>query len=214
MSLPEHIKSAIEQYVPTLEGGDWAPMERRCELAELIVDTKPRVVVEIGTFGGASAIPQGFALRDNNDGGCLYCIDPWNVSYAIEGEWQDNEDWWKKKIDIHAIHRKCMEAIWAHNLDEWIVVLRAPSQYCYRIFPEIDILLIDGNHSEIASYRDAKLYVPRVKSGGYIWCDDLDWQVKTVGGMTINSTQKAANLIEEACEVVKEFGNMKLFRKR
>lgn len=213
MSLPDHIKSAIETYVPTLEGGDWADIGRRCEVAQLVIESKPKVVVEIGTFGGAGAIPIAFALRENNDGGRLYCIDPYRVEYAVEGEWTDNQKWWQNNIDIDAIHTKCVHAIWSHNIDNWIVMIRAASQHVYQLFPKIDFLVIDGNHSEVASLRDAELYAPRVVSGGLILCDDADWQAPK-DGQLVNTTKKALQFVEASSDLVKEIGNMRIYRKR
>jgi predicted O-methyltransferase YrrM len=209
--LPAHIRDAIFAYLPPLEG--WCEPERACELAELIIDNKPLTVVELGTFGGRSAIAQAFALRENNNGGKIYCVDPWRVEYALEGEWKDNQDWYKNNIDINAIHQKCMEAIWQHNLDQWLVVIRAASQNCYELFRNINILFIDGNHSEVASLRDAQLYVPNVVSGGYVWADDVDWEVRE-GDRVIQSTRKMLQYIEESCDPVKQIDNLRLYRKR
>lgn len=213
MTLPDHIKTAIEHYVPTLEGGDWAPISRRCDVAALVLETKPKVVVEIGTFGGAGALPIAFALRDNNDGGRIYCIDPWRLEYAVEGEWADNQKWWTENINIDEIHTRCIHAVWAHQLDPWLVVIRAASQHCYQLFPEIDFLIIDGNHSEVASLRDAELYVPRVRPGGYILLDDSDWVTKQ-GDALINSTKKAILFTEASSDLLTELGNMRIYKKR
>lgn len=213
MHLPNHIQDAIRNYVPTLDGGDWADLDRRCEMAEVIYETKPQIVVEIGTFGGAASIPMAFVLRENNDGGKIYCVDPWKLEYAMEGEWEANQNWYKNNIDIDDIHKKFMHAAWSHNLDEWLVVIRAASQHCYELFPKIDVLLLDGNHSEIASFRDAELYVPRVVSGGYVLVDDQDWNVKQ-GDKMVPSLQKALIFIKEQCDLVKQSGNMGFYKKR
>lgn len=210
MSLPKHLVEAIETYLPALEG--WTRPERACEMAEIIIDKKPKVVCEIGTFGGRSAVAMAFALRENNNQGKLYAIDPWRVEYALEGEWEANQSWYKNNIDIHLIHQHCIEAIWQHNLDDWLVVIRAASQHCFKLFPRIDVLLIDGNHSEIASFRDARLYVPNVVKGGVIMIDDLDWSVKN-GDTAINSTAKAKEFIEQHCELIKQSGNMGFYKK-
>lgn len=209
--LSDHLKSAIETYIPPLEG--WTQPDRACELAEIVIDTKPKVIVEIGTFGGRSALAMAFALRENNNGGRIYCIDPWRVDYALEGEWQANQDWYKNNIDVHEVHKRCIEAFWSHNIDDWLVVIRAASQHCFKLFPRIDVLLIDGNHSEVASLRDARLYVPNVVSGGIIMADDADWQIRE-GDQMIQSTQKAMQFIEQSCDLVKQSGNMRFYKKR
>lgn len=213
MSLPDHIRRAIYEYVPCCDGGEWATLERRCEVAEIVYDAKPKVVTELGTFGGAGAIPIAFALRENNDGGKLYCIDPYKVEYATEGEWDANSDWYKNKVDLHQIHKKAITGFWMHNLDEWLVVIRAASQHCFELFPKIDVLILDGNHSEVASLRDAQLYVPNVISGGWVLMDDQDWVVKD-GDSLVNSTAKAVQFIQEHCDLIKQSGNMGFYKKR
>jgi len=60
------------------------------------------------------------------------------------------------------------------------------AEYSNIIDFEIDILHIDGNHEEISSCRDVELYVPKLKTGGYLWFDDANWK----------ETKKAINLIE------------------
>lgn len=213
MSLPDHIKKAIETYVPALDGGDWAALERRCEVAEIVYDAKPKVVVEIGTFGGAGALPIAFALRENNNGGKLYCVDPWRVDYAVEGEWSANADWYKNSVNLHDIHRKFMDAAWSHNIDDWLVVIRAASQHVFKLFPRIDVLILDGNHSEVASFRDARLYVPNVVKNGWVLMDDQDWAVKQ-GETMVNSTKKAVEFIQQSCDLIKTSGNMGFYKKR
>lgn len=211
IKLPNYIRAAINEYIPPLDG--WTLPDRACEMAELVCQLKPKVIVEIGTFGGRSAIAMAFALRHVNKGGKIYCLDPWRLDYAKEGEWEENQNWYEKNVNLHDVHRKCMEAIWSHNIDEWLVVIRAASQHCANLFPAIDLLLIDGNHSEIASLRDAELYVPRIRRGGYCLADDIDWQTRE-GDNTVQSTQKAQRFIEQSCEEVKQTGNMKFYRKK
>ena len=90
------------------------------------------------------------------------------------------------------------------------MVLRCGSEHAVGLFPDypgaeqIDILHIDGNHSELASVRDVTTWLPRVKSGGYIWFDDTNWA----------TTQRAIALLYVSCEVVKDVGDCRLFRKR
>ena len=69
----------------------------------------------------------------------------------------------------------------------------------------IDILYIDGNHSEPASMKDVMLYLPKVRQGGYIWYNDSIWPER----------QEALDLLSEECEVVKliDDGNCILFKK-
>lgn len=212
MSLPIHIRDAINLYIPPLEG--WCLPERACEIAEVILDMKPKVVVEIGVFGGRSMIAQGFALRQNANGGKIYGIDPWKKEAALEGESEANREWWGKHIDMHLIHQKMIEAVWAHNLDEWVTIIRNTSQNVYELFPKIQVLTIDGSHTEEASCRDVQNYIPRLVEGGICFFDDVDWSIPTADGTLVNTTRKALKMIEQDCELIRQLDNMRVYRKR
>ena len=40
----------------------------------------------------------------------------------------------------------------------------------------IDILHVDGNHTQDIALGDVQMYLPKVKKGGYIWLDDANWE--------------------------------------
>lgn len=191
----------IHQEIPKLEG--WVSSQRGCEMADLIVQHKPEVCVEIGVFGGRSIIATGMALYQNGKG-VVYGIDPWAIAPALEGESGENAIWWKERVDLHGIHKSCMEAIWRIGVDKQCIIIRNTSQNVVHLFPKIDHLFIDGNHTEVASCRDVTLYVPLVKPGGIIIFDDTDWP----------STQKAIAILDKSCELLKDSGKDRIYRKR
>jgi len=189
---PQHIQDAINHYVPTLHG--WLLPERGCEMADAIFETRPKLCVELGVFGGRSLISQAFALRELNHGGVVVGIDPWRVEDALDGEKDEtNRKWWQNNIDIESIHRAAMKAIWDHRLEPWCVAVRAASQYAAPMFGEIDMLFIDANHSEVASMRDVETWIPKLKAGAYCFLDDLDWP----------STKRAYERAKEMVDVVR-----------
>lgn len=189
---PDHIQKAIFEYVPTLDG--WLLPERGCEMADAIFETRPKLCVEIGVFGGRSLISQAFALRELNHGGVVVGIDPWRVEDALDGEKDEaNRQWWTRNIDIEAIHRSAMKAIWDHHIEPWCVVMRAASQHAAPVFGELGMLFLDGNHSEVASMRDVEMWIPKLKSGAYCFLDDYDWP----------STRHAYERAQEMVDVVR-----------
>ncbi len=179
----------------------WTTPERGIEMAELVLETKPDTIVEIGCFGARSTIAMALALRENGKGK-IYTIDPWKKEAALEGENQANQDWWNS-VDLHDIHKKAMEAIWRNNLDEYVIPIRAYSHHVSEFIPKINALFIDGNHSETASCRDVRNYLPKVAVNGTIWFDDSDWP----------STQNALIALDTYCELVKNGGNYRLYRR-
>ena len=202
MSLPDDLRESITKEMLAVEHG-WTSVDRGLEMAELILEHRPKVVVELGTFAGKATVAMALALRY---AGCgkLYTIDPWHVEACLEGENEANKEWWSN-VDMSEIHDDVMEMIWRLGMEQIIIPIRARSQDVPELFPAIDALNVDGNHSEIASCRDVNNYLPRLNKGGILWMDDTDWE----------STQKCQGLIMQSCELVKsgENGHYKIFRK-
>lgn len=196
-----HLEHAIRHWVQHAEG--WSSEERVLEMCQLVLDNKPKVVAEVGIFGGRHMVAMAMALRENGFGK-IYGIDAWKLETAIEGENAANREWWSKNIDINKIHQLAMDAIWKYGLDEYAIVIRAASQNCHELFKTIDFLSIDGCHSEIASCRDVVCYLPKVPAGGLIQFDDSDWP----------TTQKALAMVDEQCDLLKDGKNYRIYRKR
>lgn len=200
--LPPHIHSAIDSYIPHQNG--WTTVERAQEISACILETNAKVCVDIGVFAGRSTIAMGFSAREIGDS-MVFGIDPWKIEQAIEGESDEaNADWWRTKADLERMHRETMQWIWDHRLDNWVTIIRAPSQNVHQLFPVIDFLNIDGQHAEIASCRDVELYVPKLRKGAYCTFDDTAWA----------QTQKALKMIETMCDLVTDTGEARTYRKR
>lgn len=186
-------------------------------MRNLIYKVKPDVCVEIGVFAGKSLINTALALKENGHG-VVYGIDPWRTETSIAAcPPEETKEFWEV-IDMDAVHYDCMRAIWQHGLDEHVCIIRATSRQANYLFPiprdglcftsslvsdGIDILYIDGGHSEESSVYDATEYGCCVKEGGHIWIDDTNY----------DSLKKAIGIVEAQCVLVKDFGNARLYKK-
>lgn len=192
-------KDKLSELIPMMEG--WLTVERAYEMYELVRSLEPKVMVEIGVFGGRSLVTQGLALKDLGHGH-IYGIDPWKKETALSEVDLAQAAWWQT-IDFHKIHSACIDKIWELELDEYITVIRSASHHCHQIIPSIDIIYIDGSHTETSSCRDVTLYLPKVKQNGYIWFDDCDW----------GTTQPALAMLDLKCKLVRDCGSYRLYCK-
>lgn len=174
-----------------LEG--WCSVDKACVLMDLILWTKPQTVVEIGVFGGKSLIPMAYALKANGQG-IVYGIDPWSSAESCIGMEGVNQEWWGK-INHDVILKGLLNKIKKFNLEEQIRLIRMTSMDA-PILEEIDVLHIDGNHSEETSYQDVTKWVPHVKKGGIIIFDDITWY----------TTGKAVQWLDGCCVKILELG--------
>ena len=201
------LKQRVCENLPTLAG--WCSPEKAEHLIDLILEVKPKVCVEIGVFGGSSIFPVASALNFLEEG-IVIAIDPWDIQECIM--YLDpitdvaHLNWWEE-VDLDDIFIQYVNMLKKYSLFDHCVTMRTTSEKAAAHIDTIDILHIDGNHSEPASTLDVSLYLPKVRSGGYIWMDDhIGWP----------QTQAAFRLLQEACDLIKtvDNGNCILFKKR
>jgi len=165
------LKHTAFNYMDQLDG--WCSYNKAAILIDLIALSKPETVVEIGVWGGKSLIPMACALKANKKGR-VYGIDPWNsiesLQHVMDGS---NIDYWSR-ADHEGVLRNLNEKIEKFQLRPQVELIRATSAEAPEI-PNIDILHIDGNHSDATTYLDVTKWVPLVKKGGWIIFDDMTW---------------------------------------
>lgn len=182
-------KKQVLSKIKELDG--WCSDKKASFLMDFVLKKRPTIAVEIGVYGGKSLIPVAFAMKYNGHGK-IYGIDPWIKEASMEGMEGVNLEWWGN-LDHNVILDKLNLHIKNFNLEKYIELIRKTSKDCKNI-PNIDIIHIDGNHSEKSAYYDVTKWVPLVKKGGYIILDDLDW----------DGTRKAVSWLNAHCEKVLE----------
>lgn len=164
------LKKRVFNSMDQLHG--WCTKAKAAILIDLILMIKPATVVEIGVFGGKSLVPMAYALQHNKMG-VIYGIDPWSATESAVGMDKVNEEWWSK-VDHDSIYQDLVKKSALFGLEDHIELIRTTSELATSI-EMIDVLHIDGNHSEKTSLFDVKKWVPLVRPGGVIIFDDISW---------------------------------------
>ena len=102
-----------------------------------------------------------------------------------------NDEWWSK-VDFAEIKRAFFQFVAANDLTQQVRVIEAPSGRAAALFDQIDFLHIDGSHSLVNAVEDVILYARKVRSGGIVVFDDINWP----------STAPARELLMVLCDVV------------
>lgn len=181
---------------PIIEG--WMTQEKGEALAGLVIDHKPQLCVEIGVFGGRSMFAQALALRENGMG-IIWGVDPWTLDAALEGDiGEANKKWWSENMNLEEIYLGFLRAALDLQLTKQCRWVRERGEVVAKMFANnsIDICHLDSNHSELCSTRDVQIWMPRVKPGGFLVMDDVDWgtqakALKMVEGAKFKVAQKA-----------------------
>jgi hypothetical protein len=211
---PQEFRALMLEVMAPLQGWCWE--EKAVALCDAIQaapnSNGPLTLVEIGVYGGKSLVPQALALQQRRAltgaQGHIWGIDPWTTKAALEG-FNDpaNAAWWNA-LDIGRIYAGCATALANCGLMDCVSLLKANSQEVSGLFSWIDLLHIDGNHSETASRRDVALYLPMVRPGGVICLDDTNWATNKAALDDVSAQCDLLEIITRpGCEC-------RLFRKR
>lgn len=201
-SLPINLELAIKEVLPLLRG--WSGKEARpYRMAGLVLKETPQTIVEIGVFGGQSLIPQAMALKLLGSGR-IYGIDPYDLDVITTqmATMDDKEMWLRQDMDV--VLKDLREVIRDIGLQNEISLILSRSIDCSLLFDSIDILHIDGSHTEEGVLCDVNLYAKRVRKGGYIWMDDTHF----------DSLQPALSELERFADLVEDWSGYRLYQVR
>lgn len=174
----------------------WCPLEKAQFLANLVVDYNVQTVVEVGIFAGRSLIAMAMACQSKGSGVC-WGIDPWVSTAAIEGTNDPANDKWWQQCDLEQIYRWFIEAVLRFGLTKECRWFRMRSDEVASLFADgsVDLVHIDGNHSEEMSTKDVELWFPKLKPrSSFVCIDDINWK----------SNQKAYSMLKERGKLVHE----------
>lgn len=190
----------------------WCSQEKINLLMDLTILTCPAVCVEVGVFTGSSILPVAASMSYLNLG-TIYAVDAWSNAKAILHLSEDdpNRKWWSQ-VDMAAAYQMFRDLIEEWSLDRFCIdVCKSSSEAISEIPNQIDFLHLDGDYSETGALQDVGLYLPKVKSGGYILFSNLYFMVKRE-----QPKIKAFCVLCETCDIVAtiEKDNVVLFQKK
>lgn len=183
------VERVIDASAAELHG--WCTPQKAAALTRYIQQEKPEICVEIGIFGGRSMFPMAAALKKNGKGR-IYGIESWSNDVAIENATDEVNDAWWNNVDFSMIKRGVFEFAVKYDLTSQVCIVEASSTKADSLFDSIDFLHIDGSHSMINAATDVVRYATKVRSGGIVVMDDIEWP----------STHPAYELLKSFCDIL------------
>lgn len=174
--MPEMKPQLRERLKSILRLDGWCSYNKALHLAQIIIDHRPEVIVEVGVFGGRSAIAMAMACQHAYTGK-VHAIDPWTKAAALEGGTNPENDAWWAALDIDKIYRTFMSNVRTLGVEDWIEVQRMHDVDALPMFQDgsINLWHLDSNHSEAVSVRSVRDWVPKLANGGFAIFDDVGW---------------------------------------
>jgi predicted O-methyltransferase YrrM len=149
-------------------------------------ESKPSLVIEVGSFLGYSAIKMAKEIQRLGLDTKIICIDTWLGSpehYSMhKGDMKDNRLGYKHGYPT--MYYKFISNVIRHGVHDIIQPFPFPSSVAFKaldkLFKDLDIkadfIFVDGSHEEHDVSLDLYYYYQLLKDGGQLWGDDWAWE--------------------------------------
>lgn len=146
--------------------------------SELIAEVRPRLIIEVGSWKGASAIHMAGVCTTLGLDARIVCVDTWLGSLEF---WTDPEDRTRYGALDHlfgyprVFYQFLANVVQTGHADR-ILPFPQTSQIAARWFAghgvQADLIYLDGSHDEGDVAADIRAYLPLVRPGGVLFGDD------------------------------------------
>jgi predicted O-methyltransferase YrrM len=144
---------------------------------EAIEELRPRIVIEVGSFLGGSAIQMGKCLKALGLDSAIVCVDTWLAEDML---WLSDE--WRPHLIIRhgrpEFYINFLQNIGDAGLTDLIIPLPMDSAGGARLLAKLGVsaslIYLDGSHQTGDVRRDLEFYWPLLEPGGILLADDYD----------------------------------------
>lgn len=153
---------------------------------EKIDELKPKLIVEVGTWKGGSAINMAKHLKKINSKAKIVCVDTWLGSlehWMAKDEKSHRKNWFrslKLKNGYPQLYSQFLYNVIHAGVQEYIIPFPVTSAIAAEWFTEKDIeadlIYIDGDHSYNAVYHDVMQWYVNLKIKGHIIGHDIQME--------------------------------------
>jgi hypothetical protein len=145
-----------------------------------ISESKPRHIIEVGTWKGQSAITMGHVIKKLGLSCTITCVDTWLGAIEFWTRLCDTPE--RNLLQKHGypqIYFQFLSNVVHEGMQDIILPFPNTSICAARFFAERKItaklIYIDASHEYEDVLADLKAYWPLVESGGILFGDDWDW---------------------------------------
>jgi len=141
---------------------------------EMVADTHPQNIIEIGSWKGQSTVSMAKAARKKGLQTKIFCVDTWLGALEFrENERILGKTWDRMLVNGYPnVYYQFLSNMIHEGVLEMIEPVPSPSRDAVPFVPEAELIYIDGNHYYEAVKEDLELYWPKLKQGGIMFGDD------------------------------------------
>lgn len=148
---------------------------------QLIEKTNPKVIIEVGTWKGQSAINMAKVIKEQNRDCKIYCVDTWLGSLEFIDDNTPERDLMKKN-GYPQVYYQFLSNVVHNGVQDIIIPFPQTSLIAARWFNskciKSQLIYIDASHDEEDLYTDIASYIGIIDNG-IIFGDDITWEGAT-----------------------------------
>lgn len=150
-------------------------------LTEIVQKVRPRLVVEVGSWKGQSAVTFARALQQLGPGRTLLCVDTWlgGLEHWRNREQPDFFASLRLQNGYPTLYRQFLANVVHCGVQDVVVPFPNTSLNAARwLLHEgvaADVVYLDGSHEENDVFADLTYYWQVARPGGIVFGDDLGW---------------------------------------
>lgn len=148
---------------------------------ELLTRTRPRLVIEVGTWKGGSALEMASVCRELKLGTKIICVDTWLGALEFWLNLEDAERYGSLQLKhgYPSVYYQFLANVCRRGFQDLIIPFPQTSATaalwfrCHGV--QAELIYIDGSHEEEDVYGDLCDYWGLVAPGGSLFGDDYSW---------------------------------------
>ncbi|MFQ3671230.1 MAG: class I SAM-dependent methyltransferase [Verrucomicrobiia bacterium] len=176
-----HVKDIYEGFDYQAIGEDLRGWASASEVfAKLIAATEPELIIEVGTWKGASAITMGNLLKERGRGKIL-CVDTWLGALEMWNDHADPDRYQSLKCrhGYPQVYYTFLANVCYAGLQDVVIPfpLHSSSAALWLMMNGVvaDMVYLDASHEEDDVYQDVLDYYHLLRPGGVLLGDDWNW---------------------------------------
>ena len=169
---------------------------------ELVAETHPTTILEIGSWKGQSTNSLAKACIKKGLTTKIYCIDTWlGALEFIENERLYGSQWDRMLIHGYpSVYYQFLSNMIHNDILEMIEPIPSTSENAVPYVPNAELIYIDGQHTYKGVKEDLNNYWPKLKKGGIMFGDDyylMTADVREVDGYRPEVKRAVDEFVEE-----------------
>lgn len=143
---------------------------------DVILRTKPKVIVEVGSWKGASAVHMAMLTKTLGFDTVIYAVDIWNPTAIGVGLGEYPKTHIPPRFDEPGMYEQFLFNVKASGCDDRIIPVRGLTRCIAGLLQHWGVsaqaLYVDASHDEESVYGDLVAFWPIVSAGGIMCGDD------------------------------------------